>query len=371
MIDTSLLSKRHLPLPDPKSELSGDDDSLFVSEDDNDVQPSSTLTNGNVLDTPAFVGTADSASSFRNEIEESAQPPSHGPSVFQANGTTAPSPGPSFPQTSEPPKTFSSLFNTGATNSANPFATPTAAAPNPFTAFSNPFGTKKTEEPPHKGAGIFPTAPAPQQSAPAFPAPNIFPSADRMDGTAAQKPPSTAPQFKLPGFSQMAPSPAPAFSAPTTAESNENAGLVTSQPPASIFDSVKPSPFSFNTPPAFSFPSQSTASKETGMKTSSAGQAPAFSFPARTAPSDTDAKERPMEPAKPTQETPSPFFPSSSTPPALFRPKQNGKTIFQCNFHCCADHVQRCIVHFSVYYACGNFSRFDFWGYEGLGSVNT
>lgn len=364
MIDTSLLPKRELALPAPKSEPLGDDDSLFVNEDDNDAQPSSTLTNGIVAEIGAFGGREDSASSLRDEVEESSRPPSSEPSVFQPDSSTTPFQNPTAPQPSEPPKTFSSLFGAGTTTSASPFTQSTTSAPNPFGSFSSPFAAKKPEEP-NRDTSLSSSA-GPQQSQPAFKSPfNPFQSINKHDGatpapsttpqfnlpsfpqpttapttavptpasttpqfkfpsfsaTASPPPVSTTPQFKFPGFPQ-ATSSAPFPSPPATADANDNAGLTVGQSAPSIFDFVKSPPFATNGASQFNFPSQHTAPEKTDMGPGMPEPTSTVKFPTQTAPNDVGAKAHSTtESAESAQETPSPFLP----PSGLFQPKQKGR----------------------------------------------
>lgn len=327
MIDSSVLRKRTLSLPPPKSDASTDDNALFVSEDYNDAQPSNVLTNGHVSDNTPFGSPSDSASSLHNAVESS-KPPSIEPSV--SDGLMDPSRGPSRTQPSESPKTFSSLFS-GNAPKPNPFGAPTTTSPNPFGALSSPFAPVKPDEG-QKGNSVFSTAPAAQPSL--FPTPNPFKSTDRKDEAAAPAPttapttpqfklpnfseatassaptfsapaeaPSFTPQFKSPSFPQATTSPAPAFGspapAPETAGSNKSTNSTAGQPASSIFDSVKPPAFSTGTT-LFNFSSPSTAPKEPEVK------APV------------------VEPANPQQ----PPFPSipSSTSSERFPPKQKGKS---------------------------------------------
>lgn len=364
MLDTSLLPKRDATL------ASADDDSLFVSQDSDDIQP---ITNGNLPDTISSSGAQDSASGLRQAVEQSAQLPSNGQSAFQGDGSMPPSWGLNSQRPSEPPRNFSSVFSAGTANTASPFAvsttTPSTAPSNPFGALPSPFTSNKAAED-EKGPSMFSTSPAPQPAPSATP-PNpfatspapftsnkaqegpkenaLFPISSaqnpahtfptspgqsqftgRQDNTATNTtaPASITPQFKLPSFTQPISSPVsttpqstlpafsqPTFNPPTTTDSNKNANLTPGQTSASIFDSAKPSPICISSSSPFSVPSQDTEPKETTLKERPAEPAsPVFSFPGQSAaPNEMYASEHAAEPA------PAFNFPTqSATQPARF-----------------------------------------------------
>ena len=267
-----MLSKRALALP-PKSNANADDDSLFVSEDENDEQPSNPLTNGHLSDSVPFGGPSDSASSLRNEVEESSRLPSEESSTSQP-------PAPSLEQTpaqpSEPPKSFTSPFS-GNMPPSNPFGAPKAAVPNPFHAISSPFAPLRSED--QKAPSVFSTTPA-EKPAPLFPMPSPVNSMEKKDEAPA---PASPPQYKFPSF-QPATTTAPTLSATSTAPPSSTPQFklpsfspsTTPPPPTSTAPETAPvstSPFKF---PDSAQPTASPAPASNAL----ASSAPASSAPA-------------------------------------------------------------------------------------------
>ncbi|RJE22323.1 MCM3-associated protein [Aspergillus sclerotialis] len=355
MIDSSVLSKRTHALP-PRSTVNADDDSLFVSEDENDVQSSNPLTNGDISHSVPFGGPSDSASSLRNAVEQSSQLPSEEPSTSQP---TAPSLGQTPAQPSEPPKSFPSPFS-GNTPPSNPFGASKAAVPNPFGAISSPFAPLKSEV--QKAPSVFSTTPA-EQPGPLFPTQGPVNSMEKKDeapapastpqfkfpsfqqatttaptlGTAATAPPpSSTPQFKLPSFSPSTTPPPPTSTAPETASpapaSSVPTTAIASTAPQFQFPSFpqstnSPAP-SFNTPSTAPSTSESTTAGKpptsifdsVQQPTFSTGNTPLFNLSTpSTAPKETETKEPAKEPTQPTQ-VPSLFASSASS--EQFTPKQ-------------------------------------------------
>ncbi|KAI9929905.1 hypothetical protein AWENTII_003645 [Aspergillus wentii] len=322
MIDSSLLSQRTASFAAPKFGAT-DDDSLFVSDDDNEMQTSTFQPNGvfSTLSQPAAPAapaeSPDSASSLRNGFDDFSQATtSTAPSLVQSDFSTGFPAQPSVSQPVEPAKPFSSLFPSG--NTANPFgASPTPS--NPFSNVSSPFASPKLPET-SQSNGPFSAAPTTQKP-PIFPTgPSIFSSpAPKSDATPAPAA-STTPQFKLPGFTPPTTSaPASLFSSPTTTPattSDKPAGLTAGQPPASLFSSVKPPTFPATSGSLFNFSGQSPVSNNSISQISEEKEASAEPAPS----------PKPTGLFAPKADTPSIFPPVSTTPSSSIFSSSNSTT---------------------------------------------
>ncbi|KAL2813279.1 SAC3/GANP/Nin1/mts3/eIF-3 p25 family-domain-containing protein [Aspergillus granulosus] len=288
MIDRDLLSER-----DSGQVSYENDDSLFVSDDDNEM----TATTSQPNEPPCVTGGL--STPFGNSSQSA------------TSNLSAPALGAAFPQKPEEPKPstspipFGSLFpstntssssaNTSAPSSLNPFA-------KPFSLPSSQTPEKKpTPSPPpvsnSQPSGIFssgttfaqlkPEEKAPTPSTSLFQFPSASqpvtpqPSAFFPSGNASvhSKPedtvstPSNIPPFQFPSVPQSAPQPSPPsifsnvqkpsvstaslFAAPLVPSTTQASGSTAGPSSTSVFDTAKPSPtiesraplFSFSTPP--------------------------------------------------------------------------------------------------------------------------
>lgn len=249
MVDSSVLPERSLALPAPKPSASKDnDDSLFVSDDENEIPAPSIQIDEPPLDTIPDDNPPEPAPTFQNGFA---------PQTGNASTSGLSPEAPAF-QPREPSKPFPSSFsgNLGGTPAA-----PQSTAPNPFGSIS-PFSSSQTA-PATQSFGPFSLGPEkPNETLGA--APNaVAPSLDQstIDNTA---PASATPQFKFPNVSQ--PFTSSPFGVPSTSTPpnpfNKTTENTASQPTKSLFDSVKPPTFPPSTGPLFNFSSQSTAPKE-------------------------------------------------------------------------------------------------------------
>ncbi|KAF7118694.1 hypothetical protein CNMCM5793_008233 [Aspergillus hiratsukae] len=238
MIDSSFLPQRSLALPAPEPEAPTDDDALFVSDEDNEMRPPSIQTNGNVSQGGVFTESPASASSLRNAFKELSQSTTNAEATATQNKTPSSSIAQvtSIAQTSEPAKTFSSLFS--GTSSAGAATAPTGAPSNPFASIPSPFTPFKTPVTEQK-APTLPAASSSQQTTSIFPTAAYNFAPGKPDTTSA----STTSQFK-PNLFQ--PSTAPTTSpfglpqTPSIFKPDQAPGLTANQPPTSIFDTGKP-----------------------------------------------------------------------------------------------------------------------------------
>lgn len=209
MIDRSgLPQRRDLSAARPSVQ----DDSLFVSDDDNQMEASEPQSENDHLE-------SQTASSLRN-ISESPAPSnrpsdSHAPIPVTSSQTSNPF------QTSEPPKMFSTLFsasstanNTPLSGSPNPFAafpsttpSPFAPSPSPFT-MSNPPEAGQEEETPPKTSTSQQPSPFVNDSSmasiapgPSFAAPNPF--AASLSSSTQFKPPEAGHKQETPRTSAV------------------------------------------------------------------------------------------------------------------------------------------------------------------------
>lgn len=250
MIDSSVLPERSLALPAPKPSVSKDnDDSLFVSDDENEIPAPTVQMDEQPLDAFHDDNPPESASTFQNGFAQQT-------GNFLTSGLSAEAP--AF----QPSKPFPSPF--GGSLGGTP-AAPQSTAPNPFGSIS-PFASSQTTpatQPATQSFGPFSLAPEnPNPTLDAAPT-TAAPSSDQ-NATNNAAPASTAPQFKFPSASQpFASSP---FGAPLTSTPpnpfNKPTENTTDQPPKSLFDSVKPPAFPASTGSLFNFSNQSTTSKE-------------------------------------------------------------------------------------------------------------
>ncbi|RAL02125.1 putative leucine permease transcriptional regulator (SAC3) [Aspergillus ibericus CBS 121593] len=256
MIDVSHLSERVPALPAPVPGPFTNDDSLFVSDDEN-VSMSYNVQMAEIpsqdespRDSPA------SASSLRNAFagfpqpEASTEPDRPNPFSFAQPPTNA--------QPSETKhQASSSLFPSSST--AGVFPAPATAAPSPFSPATSPFNLPKN--PQGEGAPAFTPPPANQQPTSMF--------------TAAPQPATSDNKANAPLFSST-PFKFPTASQPNTTSTSLPSPSVfsfdakpdpvdvpaASQPAPSIFDSAK-APLSSGTPNSiFRFPGQNTVSAE-------------------------------------------------------------------------------------------------------------
>ncbi|KAF7591252.1 hypothetical protein BBP40_001813 [Aspergillus hancockii] len=253
MIDSSLLQERSLALPAPSTGVSTNDDALFVSDDDNEIQPPAVQTNGNFAQDEISNDSPTSADSLREAFEEPSQTwtsaqPSRTAGVFTQSPNTLQSPGGT--------QTFPSLFSNGS--SATAF---TASAPSsPFASLSSPTSSKVPEI--NNSSSLFSAPPSAPQSTSIF-ATGPSPVASQQGKTDASNNTSTAPPFKFPSFFQpVTTSPASPFNTPATsfsAKPDQNTSLTAGQPSFSIFGTNK-APASSGAPGTIFKPvSQSTA----------------------------------------------------------------------------------------------------------------
>lgn len=249
MIDNSVLPERSLALPAPKSSVSKDnDDSLFVSDDENEIPAPSIQMDEPPVDISHDDNPPEPTPTFQNGV---------GQQTGNASTSELSAQAPAF-QPQEPSKPFPSLFsgNLGGTPAA-----PHSTAPYPFTSVS-PFASSQTT-PATQSFGPFSLSPEkPDHTFDAAPNP-VAPSLNQS-ATNNAAPASTTPQFEFPGASQP-PSLSP-FGIPSTSTPpnpfNKTTENTAGQPSKSLFDSVKPPAFPTSTGSLFNFSGQSTAPKE-------------------------------------------------------------------------------------------------------------
>ncbi|KAL4806133.1 SAC3/GANP/Nin1/mts3/eIF-3 p25 family-domain-containing protein [Aspergillus unguis] len=288
MIDRSVLSER-VSAPALQQQMSIDnDDSLFVSEDENETttptQPSETAPSMPSQPSIGF-GATNGFGSISQQQQQPAQP------TPASNPFNQPKAADSKPPASNP---FSSLFPSAATNtspapstsataspSLNPFAKPFSPVPSsqPPVSFSPPVssaqpspfsnaGTPASEQPGQDDKGAtpfkFPTTSQPMES-PA-PSSNIFANVQKpatetsasapspfqnIEKPAAQAPSSPFSNIQSPSNSNTSP-----FAGPQSLFSvkpDQSSGSTAEQPSTSIFAAPKPTPPAQTQPPLFSF----------------------------------------------------------------------------------------------------------------------
>ncbi|THC92132.1 hypothetical protein EYZ11_008400 [Aspergillus tanneri] len=238
MIETYLLPQRIQP-------GTANDDSLFVSDDDNKVLPSSPQPNALLANGPATSDSPVSASSLDNSFNESSETPARDEMSIVTQA----------PKTSQPGESnlFSSIFSTATPKSVFP----TPAAPSPFSGLTSVF-TKPSET--KSGSFSFSAPQTSQQPAPIFPA-GQTPSTLLKDANKAPLFPSVAPSF---GTQNPFSLDKTAFNSPfnnTTAPDNTTKPLLSvtaGQSPSGTFDGTKISTAPSRNTSTFNFPSQAT-----------------------------------------------------------------------------------------------------------------
>ncbi|PYI00794.1 nuclear pore complex protein An-Sac3 [Aspergillus sclerotiicarbonarius CBS 121057] len=319
MVDVSYLSERVPALPAPMPGPFTNDDSLFVSDDEN-VSMSSNFQvaeppsqDESPRDSPA------SASSLRNAFAEFSQPgASTEPDRPAAFSFAQP---PTNPQPSEAKnQTFSSLF---------PSSSPAGIFPAPATAASNPFAPATSPStlpnlPQGESTTTFTPRPANQQPTSIF---TITPQPSTSNNKENAPPFSSPAPFKFPTAFQpnTTSTSLPSTSAFSFDSKPDQANVpAAGQPAPSIFDTAK-APFSSGTPNSiFSFPGLSTVSAE-----APAQQPQAASQPFGVALSQPSSVFASVSAPKNTEPTPLFAAPApieqSDTPPQA----QVGNSIFQ------------------------------------------
>lgn len=248
MIDSSVLPERSLALPAPKSSVSKDnDDSLFVSDDENEIPAPSVQMDEPPVDTIHDDNPPEPAPAFQNRFAQQTESAS-------TSGLSAEAP--AF-QPPAPSKPFPSLFSG---NSGGTPTEPQATAPNPFASIS-PFASPQTT-PATQSFGPFSLSPEkPKNTFDAASNP-VAPGLDQS-ATNNAAPVSTTPQFNFPSASQ--PFSSSPFSVPSTSTPpnpfNKTTQNTAGQPSKSLFDSVKPPAFPTSTG-SFNFSGQSTVPNE-------------------------------------------------------------------------------------------------------------
>lgn len=299
MIDRSLLPERDSSIAPIGQMAIDNDDSLFVSEDDNEVSPTgigiSQSNEGPAEATSKQPPTSGSGSAFAGISEPTA--------VSVQSPTTGFSfPKPNESQTPAAPNPLGSLFGdnkseeTASSPSLNPFA-------KPFSPFSSLQGTESSQ----------PTATPPKSASPAQP-PSLFSNtgssaqtsqSEEAPATSAASPfsfPSAiqppAPQSSLSNPFQNIQKPTTSNTSPFGAPSlfnvkpDQPSGSTAGQSSTSIFDTAKPTPPEASTPSfSFSKPIQSATQEH------------------QTSTPKTSPPQPPVQPAQPTL----PFSPSSDS----------------------------------------------------------
>ncbi|OJI88981.1 hypothetical protein ASPTUDRAFT_35080 [Aspergillus tubingensis CBS 134.48] len=202
MVDISHLSERIPALPAP---MTTNDDSLFVSDDDNVSQPFNFKTAGSPSQEESPRDSPSSASSLQNAFAGFSQPETSNPPAF----AFAPNP---TPQPSQPfgtqQQTFSLPFPPSST--ANAFGVPTSVPSNPFANVMQ--SSTLSKSPPKESITAFTPPPANQQPNTLFaPAPSPVASQD------TEKPsvfPTTTP-FNFANAVNSTTAPTSPFSTPT------------------------------------------------------------------------------------------------------------------------------------------------------------
>ncbi|OJJ80249.1 putative leucine permease transcriptional regulator (SAC3) [Aspergillus glaucus CBS 516.65] len=357
MIDSSVLPQRSLALPAPTGPSTTEDDSLFVSDDENEIPaPSFTVPSDKP---PAFA-----PSPFGGFPPKANEPPAAAasqtsnpfPSSFSGGFGQAPAaptsttPAVSAPASSNPFASSLSTFKPtpAAPAAPNPFAhnpspftpttsaTTTPAAPNPFA--STPFAppnveTGVTQAPgpfslsslsPEKQTSIFDTAQNPFATKPAAPAtttpevkfPSFSASGPSPFNISQTSTSSESTTSAFPGTSQLAPASSPfsIFKAPTSTE--QTPGVAAGQPPKSVFDTAKPSSFSGSTNSLFNLPGPSAAPKEPSTQAQTNVSKPAQETPSLLAPKENAPSIfSPIKPAATITPASSIFAPKESATP--------------------------------------------------------
>jgi hypothetical protein len=239
MIDSSFLPQRSLALPAPEPEAPTDDDALFVSDDDNEIRPPAIQTNGNVSQGGVFTESPASASSLRNAFTELSQSTTNAEAApTQSNPSSSIAQATNISRTSEPAKTFSSLFS--GTSSASATTVPTVAPSNQFASISSPFTPFKTPVTEQK-APTLPTASSSQQPTSIFSTGTSNFTPGKPDTTPA----SATSQFKSPHLFQFSTTPTASpfglSQTPSISRPDQAPGPTAAQPSTSIFDTGKPS----------------------------------------------------------------------------------------------------------------------------------
>ncbi|KAF4215506.1 hypothetical protein CNMCM8980_007047 [Aspergillus fumigatiaffinis] len=239
MIDSSFLPQRSLALPAPEPEAPTDDDALFVSDDDNEIRPPAIQTNGNVSQGGVFTESPASASSLRNAFTELSQSTTNAEAApTQSNPSSSIAQATNITRTSEPAKTFSSLFS--GTSSAGATTAPTVAPSNQFASISSPFTPFKTPVTEQK-APTLPTASSSQQPTSIFSTGTSNFTPGKPDTTPA----SATSQFKSPHLFQFSTTPTASpfglSQTPSISRPDQAPGPTAAQPSTSIFDTGKPS----------------------------------------------------------------------------------------------------------------------------------
>ena len=266
MIDSSELPERSLALPAPKPSVSNDaDDSLFVSDDENEIPaprvqmddhgPEITANNDNP---------PESAPAFQNGFAHLGNAPPAG----QPEQALAFQP----PERSTP---FPSMSN-GNVNVGGAPAVPPSTASDPFASVSSPFAPLQTTSA-SQAPGPFSLTPLSSEkpnhlngTAQSPFALNINPGA-----TNTTAPASTTPQFNFASAFPSASEPPssspfgiPPTSTPLPSTLNQTTETAIPQPSRSLFDSIKPPTFPASTSSLFNFSSQSTAPKDADAQAS-------------------------------------------------------------------------------------------------------
>lgn len=335
MIDRSFLPQATHPLPTSKLETPAEDDSLFVSDDDNEKEALPPQENGIPEEVPIrWSPTSDS--SLRNSFEELSQPAPGNEEAAEQRAASGISHKPNLFQPSDSTKTFSPSFAPRQLTSA--VQSSASATPSPFAAFTSPFSLEKPQT---SESSVISKASNTQQSSllfPTVPAP-LSATARKDDTTATISTPAF--QFKFPTTPQTTvTTPAPPFSTATATlgtKSDGATGLTVGQHSASLFNSIQAPSLPATSPaPIFSF----TDSKQTFK--------------------ETHVQESPSEKETPAQ---------TSLPPKAepLIAKQNGTTLLSSTYisviH--ANNLRRCHIYFSVRRASSHAPTAYSFGIEG------
>lgn len=237
MIDTSLLPSRVDTLqPAAVTETAEENDSLFVSEDENETPAPKIQVNGHTPELDGFAEPSTSASTFGNAFQGFSQTAtSESSSNLGINKPAGPFAQP-MPQLAESKQTFSSMF--GASQTQGPAAT-SAIPPNPF-GLSAPATLTSQKSAASQTQNTISAQPNAQQTSSIFSAKSSFLTSETKSDTAAS---TSLFQPKPPGAAHIPPATSaqpfsftPALSnAPVTGPSPAPAG----DRPASVFDSLK------------------------------------------------------------------------------------------------------------------------------------
>ncbi|KAL5047597.1 hypothetical protein BDW71DRAFT_39318 [Aspergillus fruticulosus] len=332
MIDKSSLSERDSALGPEKQMSIDNDDSLFVSEGENDAHPQPTATTG----TPAGAGSATVSGGISRATDS--QPSTNSnpfPSLFPANSTTGTSEpsSPSLNPFAKPFTPFSSSQTSQTSPSAVPSATATSAGRSSSifanTSSTSIFSPSQSEMPSTAPAATpfnFPATPQPATSQ--TPPPNLFQNLQKP--TTSPTPPFGASQstFNIKPDQPSAPTTQtsntplfPAPSSPFSVKPDKPSDAAARQSSTSIFNISKPTSETKSPLSSFSKPSEpSPAVLEPHVAPEVPKTQPAAPTPVPSLQSDPekDKKETSVFSTFPKQPSDSIFKAPAAAPFALF-----------------------------------------------------